>query len=123
MERVRQQIAALTIKVDLMSQSLEQLKYKIAQLLSEQSLNTVKPDRPSPSVIRYKYQDSSLGHAMMDHKDVLVDDNYPQNNDISVDIEVSPEIQIQRLTAQLTAAYNRIAALEEQLLSQRTHVQ
>jgi len=121
MERIRQQIAALTIKVDLMSQSLEQLKYKIAQLLSEQSLNTVKPDRPIPSVIRYKYQDGSLRNTMMDHKDVLVDDKYPKNNDITVDIEVSPEIQIQRLTAQLTAAYNRIAALEEQLLSQRTH--
>ena len=34
---------------------------------------------------------------------------------------ISPEIQIQRLTAQLTAAYNRIAALEEQLLRERIH--
>jgi hypothetical protein len=33
--------------------------------------------------------------------------------------DLSPQIQIQRLTAQLTAAYNRIAALEEQLLSKR----
>jgi hypothetical protein len=32
---------------------------------------------------------------------------------------ITPEIQVQRLTAQLTAAYNRIAALEEQLLSRR----
>jgi hypothetical protein len=32
---------------------------------------------------------------------------------------MSPELQIQRLTAQLTAAYNRIASLEEQLLSRR----
>jgi hypothetical protein len=31
--------------------------------------------------------------------------------------DLSPQIQIQRLTAQLTAAYNRIAALEEQLLA------
>ncbi len=31
--------------------------------------------------------------------------------------DLSPQIQIQRLIAQLTAAYNRIAALEEQLLS------
>jgi len=28
---------------------------------------------------------------------------------------------VQRLTAQLTAAYNRIAALEEQLLARRIH--
>jgi hypothetical protein len=33
--------------------------------------------------------------------------------------DLSPQIQIQRLTAQLTAAYNRIAALEEQLLAKR----
>jgi hypothetical protein len=31
--------------------------------------------------------------------------------------DLSPQIQIQRLTAQLTVAYNRIAALEEQLLT------
>ncbi len=31
--------------------------------------------------------------------------------------DLSPQIQIQRLTAQLTVAYNRIAALEEQLLA------
>ena len=37
------------------------------------------------------------------------------------DKNITPEIQIQRLTAQLTAAYNRIAALEEQLLRERIH--
>ena len=33
---------------------------------------------------------------------------------------LSPDLQIRRLTAQVTAAYNRIAALEEQLLAQRS---
>jgi hypothetical protein len=37
------------------------------------------------------------------------------------DKNLTPEIQIQRLTAQLTAAYNRIAALEEQLMKDRIH--
>ncbi|NJK62026.1 MAG: hypothetical protein HC921_04460 [Synechococcaceae cyanobacterium SM2_3_1] len=37
--------------------------------------------------------------------------------------DFAPEAQVQRLTAQLTAAYNRIAALEEQLLAQRMHHQ
>jgi hypothetical protein len=32
---------------------------------------------------------------------------------------LTPEIQIQRLTAQLTRAYNRMAALEEQIISKR----
>jgi hypothetical protein len=36
-----------------------------------------------------------------------------------VEQELSPQVQIQRLTAQLTAAYSRIAALEEQLLAKR----
>ncbi|MGK7901587.1 MAG: hypothetical protein AB4352_09270 [Hormoscilla sp.] len=121
MERIGQQIAALTIKVDLMSQALEQLQYKISQLLPDRSLPTVKPDIRRRSVVRYKYDDGSLRNETMDHKDVLVDDNYLQNNDIRADIELSSEIQIQRLTAQLTAAYNRIAALEEQLVSRRIH--
>jgi hypothetical protein len=34
---------------------------------------------------------------------------------------MSQELQMQRLMAQLTAAYNRIAALEEQLMAQRIH--
>lgn len=33
--------------------------------------------------------------------------------------DLAPQFQIQRLTAQLTAAHNRIAALEEQLLTKR----
>jgi hypothetical protein len=36
-----------------------------------------------------------------------------------VEQDLAPQVQIQRLTAQLTAAYNRIAALEEQLLAKR----
>jgi hypothetical protein len=34
---------------------------------------------------------------------------------------LAPEMQLSRLMAQLTAAYNRIALLEEQLLQQRLH--
>jgi hypothetical protein len=54
------------------------------------------------------------------HQDVLTDNattSYPQQ-----EIMLSPHSQIQRLTAQLTVAYSRIAALEEQLLAkQRVH--
>jgi predicted nucleic acid-binding Zn-ribbon protein len=41
-----------------------------------------------------------------------------QNN---IDSELTPEIQIRRLTAQLTAAYQRIAELEEQLMAKRVY--
>jgi hypothetical protein len=58
----------------------------------------------------------------MEHKDVLVDSNSElTNSHQNSEKALSADIQVQRLTAQLTAAYNRIAALEEQLLSRRIH--
>ncbi|NES66594.1 MAG: hypothetical protein F6K24_15710, partial [Okeania sp. SIO2D1] len=66
--------------------------------------------------LKQKYNDFDLE---LEHKDVLVDDDYMNQGSQNMDGELTSEIQIQRLTAQLTAAYNRIAALEEQLLSRR----
>lgn len=58
----------------------------------------------------------------MEHKDVLIDGNNEiTNSHHNSDKALSADIQVQRLTAQLTAAYNRIAALEEQLLARRIH--
>ncbi|QQE63879.1 hypothetical protein GFS31_05500 [Leptolyngbya sp. BL0902] len=50
---------------------------------------------------------------------MLVDGDYQPSERQTVDANLSQDIQIQRLTAQLTAAYHRIAALEEQLLATR----
>jgi hypothetical protein len=53
-------------------------------------------------------------------QDVLIDSSGIEISHHQVkEQDLSPQIQIQRLTAQLTAAYNRIAALEEQLLAKR----
>ncbi|MFM7370691.1 MAG: hypothetical protein ACKO2Z_23455, partial [Sphaerospermopsis kisseleviana] len=60
-------------------------------------------------------------NSNLEHKDVLIDGIYPDMNMQAGDRQITPEIQIQRLTAQLTAAYNRIAALEEQLMRQRIY--
>lgn len=54
------------------------------------------------------------------HKDVIEDDDtllpfWPH----SERSRLTPDLQIRRLTAQLTAAYHRIAALEEQVIAQR----
>ncbi|MEB3290492.1 MAG: hypothetical protein VKI82_11295 [Leptolyngbya sp.] len=57
--------------------------------------------------------------AVCEHKDVLVDGDYRPSDRQTVEGNLSQDIQIQRLTAQLTAAYHRIAALEEQLLATR----
>ena len=59
--------------------------------------------------------------ATMSHKDILNDETYLEGDKLSNTSSMSPEIQIQRLTAQLTAAYNRMAVLEEQILACRFH--
>ncbi|AGY60638.1 hypothetical protein [Gloeobacter kilaueensis] len=54
-------------------------------------------------------------------KDVLSEEEEMTSRSPSTNGKVlSPEAQIQRLTAQLTAAYNRIAALEDQLMARRS---
>lgn len=62
--------------------------------------------------------------SAMTHKDILPDtsgwESLPDYN--TSEHALSPDLQIRRLTAQVTAAYSRIADLEEQLLAQRqTH--
>jgi len=70
---------------------------------------------------------SAEHHRLLNnHKDILVDEeslhpsfaSYSHSPD---NINISCEEQVNRLTAQLTAAYHRIACLEEQLLSARHH--
>ena len=122
MESLQIQVSALNQKVEGLHQVIEQLSSKIAQVLSEPELTAGKPvPSVALSVGRYHYSSYSSLDISMEHKDVLVDANRLERNAHSSEQELSPEIQIQRLTAQLTAAYNRIAALEEQLLAQRIH--
>lgn len=84
--------------------------------------------RPSPSAaFRSKSHTAPSrlrpdSHPELRHKDVLEDDDHYGDNDFSMqDRPLALDMQVQRLTAQLTAAYNRIAALEERLLSQRIY--
>ena len=66
-------------------------------------------------------------YLLNQHKDILVDDesvhaSVGENNNQNLEM-ISCEEQVHRLTAQLTAAYYRIASLEEQLLSLRNHLE
>ncbi|MEG4572716.1 hypothetical protein QUA56_08440 [Microcoleus sp. N3A4] len=126
MEALRQQVTALTQKVDALYKLIENLNEKLLESAKETKLTqqhrkdcsgTVGNDQTSPC------QSYSNLDGLLEHKDILLDDSYFDKNSQSVEKELSAEIQIQRLTAQLTAAYNRIAALEEQLLSKRMHSQ
>jgi uncharacterized coiled-coil protein SlyX len=123
MDTLQKQIDTLNQKMDELHQIIEQLSTHLAQVLA----GVQAPSNQGGQIMafnsggRYSYQAYRATDSFMEHKDVLSDhanlDSMTQGGEKSF----SPEIQIQRLTAQLTAAYNRIAALEEQLLAQRVH--
>jgi hypothetical protein len=124
MDSLQDQVFALNIKVDALHQTLEQLGNQTAEILSvvkqfgANSNHGSSPDAPMRQTYQ-SYQSRSILDSDMDHKDILSDLTYPDSDSQGGDRSLTPEIQIQRLTAQLTAAYNRIAALEEQLLAKR----
>lgn len=124
MDGLQKQIIDLNNKVDSLYQVVEQLSSQISGFLaakeqdggsnSEQSANATSRQQYSPP----SYQRDNIS---MEHKDILIESTTWGSTEQNYDNTMSPEIQIRRLTAQLTAAYNRIAALEEQLLAKRIH--
>ncbi|MEH1970823.1 MULTISPECIES: hypothetical protein [unclassified Nostoc] len=123
MEPLQKQILTLSEKLDALCQVIEQLDDKVAQAFSECSLaNTQAKDnyQENSTAGGYQFKGRNNFNPEMEHKDVLTDGIYLDMHRQGGD-NITPEIQIQRLTAQLTAAYNRIAALEEQLLRERIH--
>lgn len=125
MDAVQKQVIILNHKVDALHQQIEQLNGKVSESLSEIRQFTHQENNQSSSAANPKvqaYRSPSLLGLAMEHKDVLLDGNNESiNTHPSSEKTLSSDIQIQRLTAQLTAAYNRIAALEEQLLARRIH--
>ncbi|NEP01413.1 MAG: hypothetical protein F6K58_22705 [Symploca sp. SIO2E9] len=125
MDAVQKQIIALTHKVDALYQIIEQLNSQIAECFSQIGQNSQLESGNSasgPNSRLPSYQSPSLLKSVMDHKDILVDGNNGLSSSYqNSENTLSADIQVQRLTAQLTAAYNRIAALEEQLLARRIH--
>ena len=122
METLQKQVITLNHKVEALYQVIDQLNGKVSAALSECRLAPVQgPDDMGVDGSRYPAQGYSSVRSAMEHKDVLVDRTDLNSHTQSGEKQLTPEIQIQRLTAQLTAAYNRIAALEEQLLAQRVH--
>ncbi|MCT7963792.1 hypothetical protein NG799_21580 [Laspinema sp. D1] len=134
MESLEQQVYVLNHKVNDLYQTLEQLNRKISLCLGQQSLNVPPPPSESPEALLRKRYAYAIGNLVsttleeseeLEHKDVLKEKNERQEPEKPVknnlDSELSPEIQIRRLTAQLTAAYHRIAELEEQLMAKRVH--
>jgi len=104
MDKLSQQIRELDFKLSRLYQLIERLTGQVNFIISEK--NSAKIE---------KNQNPLLSPDVINHQDVLIDDDGENINTINQD-PIEPDVQIRRLTAQLTAAYNRIAALEEQLM-------
>jgi hypothetical protein len=120
------QIALIHQKIDGLHRMIEELSERITFVLSgEQPVVTVSNRTYSHRVAEPSYQSVSISHSydaeMVGHKDVIVEPDYIESDRSNAEQPLTSEVQVQRLTAQLTAAYNRIAALEEQLLSHCIH--
>ena len=80
-------------------------------------------------IFKQKHSEGENIYLLNQHKDVLIDDesvhtSISDNSQHSQHSEaISCEEQVHRLTAQLTAAYYRIASLEEQLLAIRNNME
>ena len=125
MDTLQIQIHELQEKVDRLHELVERISSQINALTAEQKQNMAEDYSFPPLAVsrnKIKSQQREVLNSSMSHKDILVDDNSNSTNKMSGSEQaLSPDIQIRRLTAQLTAAYNRIAALEEQLLSSKIH--
>ncbi|PMB00722.1 hypothetical protein CEN50_02275 [Fischerella thermalis CCMEE 5268] len=125
MEPLQKQMLSLSSKLDSLYQVIEQLDNKVSQALSLCRLDVKDEDRENvlenSDSSRFHFKGHISFNPEMEHKDVIADEIYSDSNLQGGEKHIAPEIQIQRLTAQLTAAYNRIAALEEQLLLKRIH--
>ncbi len=121
MEPLQKQVLTLSQKVDALYQVIQQLEHKVSQALStcctQETL--VRDNLHELSDGSYQLKGYVISNPQLEHKDILADGIYTDLNVQGGDRHLTPEVQIQRLTAQLTAAYNRIAALEEQLLLKR----
>ena len=124
MDTLQMQISELRDKIDRLHELIEQIGHQVKELSSQ----IPRPsEQDSYSLPNFASGPSHfVGHDgeseyQLTHKDILVDDNSSTSSANSSSDNLSPDTQIRRLTAQLTAAYNRIAALEEQLLTYRIH--
>jgi len=105
----------LETQLEQLSQKVEALEGLIERFRLELLNSLDLAHHPAPSAPQTNY----LG-GMSEHRDILVE-SPPQQTYAQDGQDLPPEMQIQRLMAQLTAAYSRIATLEEQLVACRIH--
>ncbi len=116
LQALQAQLETLRNQVNVLEVAVTNLPEKVATIV------LASQDVKQPAVLASGQSDQTemlLGDSHDGHHAFLLDDGPTATSSRSVGQDIAPEVQVQRLTAQLTAAYNRIAALEEQLLAQR----
>ncbi|MEL6929949.1 MAG: hypothetical protein AAFO95_15100 [Cyanobacteria bacterium J06600_6] len=124
MDSLQKQISDLRGKIDSLHQLIEEIGTQVKGLSTQSSQRVEQESYSLPSFTSNSnglVGQTSETEYQLTHKDILVDDNSSTSSASSSSENLAPDTQIRRLTAQLTAAYNRIAALEEQLLTYRIH--
>lgn len=123
MDTLQIQISELRDKIDRLHELIEQIHHQIKELSSQKAKHSEQESYSLPNFASNAHFSAHEGEPeyQLTHKDILVDDNSSTSSTNSSGDNLAPDTQIRRLTAQLTAAYNRIAALEEQLLTYRIH--
>ncbi|WP_404789996.1 hypothetical protein [Altericista sp. CCNU0014] len=114
METLQQQLTVVNTKIEAIHQKIEVISTQIEELLASTRSNE------RPKIVRDGDRTYPPNARAGLHRDILADED-PAPLTGSKGQTISQELQMQRLMAQLTAAYNRIAALEEQLMAQRFH--
>jgi hypothetical protein len=117
---------ALQVQINEIGQKVDQLQV-IVQQLGNHLMIMSAAEKASPSTLAAEPnpEQSAISSPtvplLTEHKDIISDDCMDSSFFLSgSDAFLTADIQIRRLTAQLTAAYNRIAALEEQLMAKRS---
>lgn len=126
--KIERHLCDLETKVEKLHEIVEVLAVQVTKLASDQHLE-VELTKPM-----------SNNYTHINDRVPLTNSHYTQSSSVLVEqdlifdgmngepqitthhyneLSISQDTQIHRLTAQLTAAYNQIAALEEQLLARR----
>jgi hypothetical protein len=113
-QSMQDQVNGLQESIDRLQMAIEGIPERIVTML----LAAQEVQEPVPA---YHTHDSFAEQVDDQGQHFLLQEESSHSTGRHYHQEIAPEAQVQRLTAQLTAAYNRIAALEEQLLAQRMH--
>jgi hypothetical protein len=125
MNSLQQHIIELEQKVDRLYRIVERLSRQVATFTVEQQSPPLEETNgyltPLFELIGGETYSEGQWSYGLENRELLIGNSEGQLLGRELPPSVSTDVQVRRLTAQLTAAYNQIAALEEQLVACRIH--